>query len=79
MKEQFASLPTWLDVVPFAAEFAQDALPDGVVSVDVGDGNESQCTALKKSLPELRSRVILQDHSFVLEQALEVGEMEKMP
>ncbi|KAG6368470.1 hypothetical protein INS49_002677 [Diaporthe citri] len=79
MKEQFASLPTWLDVVSFAAEFAQDSQPDDVVFVDVGGGNGSQCAALKRSLPELRSRVVLQDHSYVLEKALEVEGMEKMP
>lgn len=79
MKEQFASLPTWLDVVPFAAEFAQGSQPDDVVFVDVGGGNGSQCAALKRSLPELRGRIVLQDHSYVLEKALEVGGMEKMP
>jgi hypothetical protein len=79
MKEQFASLPTWLDVVPFAAEFAQDLQPDDVVFVDVGGGNGSQCAALKKSLPDLKGRVVLQDQSYVLETALEVEGMEKMP
>lgn len=79
MKEQFASLPTWLDVVPFAAEFAEDSQPDDVVFVDVGGGNGSQCAALKRSLPELRGRIVLQDHSYVLEKALEVEGMEKMP
>lgn len=79
MKEQFASLPTWLDVVSFATEFAQDSQPDDVVFVDVGGGNGSQCAALRRSLPELRGRVVLQDHSYVLEKALEVKGMEKMP
>lgn len=79
MKEQFASLPTWLDVVSFAAEFAQDSQPDGVAFVDVGGGNGSQCAALKRSLPELRGRIVLQDHPYVLEKALEVRGMEKMP
>lgn len=78
MKEQFASLPTWLDVVSFAEEFAQDPQPDEVVFVDVGGGNGSQCAALKKSLPQLEGRVVLQDQSYVLETALEVGGMEKM-
>lgn len=79
MKEQFASLPTWLDVVSFEAEFAQDSQPDGVVFVDVAGGNGSQCAALKRSLPDLSGRVVLQDHSYVLGKALEVGGMEKMP
>lgn len=80
MKEQFASLPTWLDVVSFAAEFAQDTTqPDDVVFVDVGGGNGSQCAVLKKSLPELKGRIVLQDKPYVLEKALEVEGMEKMP
>lgn len=79
MKEQFASLPTWLDVVSFAAEFAQDSRPDDIVFVDVGGGNGSQCAALKKRLPDLKGRVVLQDQSYVLETALVVEGMEKMP
>lgn len=80
MKEQFASLPTWLDVVSFAEEFAKHPTqPDDVVFVDVGGGNGSQCAALKKSLPELKGRVVLQDKPNVLEKALEVEGMEKMP
>lgn len=79
MKEQFASLPTWLDVVSFGTEFAQDIRPDEVAFVDVGGGNGSQCAALKKALPDLKGRVVLQDQSYVLETALEVEGMEKMP
>ncbi|KAK2598508.1 hypothetical protein N8I77_011917 [Diaporthe amygdali] len=79
MKEQFAGLPTWLDVVSFAAEFSQDLRLDDVIFVDVGGGNGSQCAALKKALPELKGRIVLQDRAYVLEKALEVGGMEKMP
>lgn len=79
MKEQFASLPTWLDVVSFAAEFAHPNQPDHVVFVDVGGGNGSQCAALKRSVPELEGRLVLQDQYYVLEKALDVEGMEKMP
>lgn len=79
MKEQFTSLPTWLDVVSFGTEFARDIRPDDVVFVDVGGGNGAQCAALKKNMPNLKGQVILQDQSYVLETALEVGDLEKMP
>lgn len=80
MKEQFASLSTWLDVVSFEAEFAQNQKQtDDVVFVDVGGGNGSQCAALRKSLPELKGRLVLQNHPYVLEKAIEVEGMEKMP
>lgn len=80
MKEQFASLPTWLDVVSFTTEFVQGpGHPGEVVFVDVGGGNGSQCAALKKLCPELKGRVVLQDQPYVLEKALEVEGMEKMP
>lgn len=79
MKEQFASLPTWLDVVSFEIEFGQDVQPDDVVFVDVGGGNGSQCAALKETVSDLKGRVVLQDQSYVLDTALEVEGMEKMP
>ncbi|KAJ6786706.1 hypothetical protein PWT90_10579 [Aphanocladium album] len=80
MEAQFASLPTWLDAVDFAAEMAGGALtsPEHVAFVDVGGGNGQQIAALKKKLPELQGRVVLQDRPEVLEKALEVDGMEKM-
>ncbi|KAL1872959.1 hypothetical protein Daus18300_004099 [Diaporthe australafricana] len=79
MREQFAGLPSWLEVVSFAEEFAQDSESGEVVFVDVGGGNGSQCAALKKSLPDLKGRFVLQDRAYVLEKAPEVEGMEKMP
>jgi ribosomal protein RSM22 (predicted rRNA methylase) len=78
MEAQFASLPTWLDAVSFESEIAHDASADDIVFVDVGGGNGSQCAALKKALPRLQGRIILQDRPAVLEGALEVAGMEKM-
>lgn len=78
MEAQFAMLPTWLDAVSFDTEIAQDAGAEDVVFVDVGGGNGSQCAALKKSFPELKGRVILQDRPAVLEKALKVDGMELM-
>jgi ribosomal protein RSM22 (predicted rRNA methylase) len=79
MEAQFASLPTWLDVVSFESEIAHDASADDIVFVDVGGGNGSQCAALKKEYPHLQGRIILQDRPAVLESALQVSGMEKIP
>jgi hypothetical protein len=79
MEAQFAMLPTWLNAVPFESETAHDASADDIVFVDVGGGNGSQCAALKKEYPHLQGRIILQDRPAVLESALEVSGMEKMP
>lgn len=81
MDAQFASLPTWLDVVPFASEMMGAEAPqnEDVVFVDVGGGNGSQLAALKEKFPELKGRMILQDRPDVLSKALQVEGMEKMP
>lgn len=42
MEAQFASLPTWLDVVDFSAEFANSTTSESPVFVDVGGGNGQQ-------------------------------------
>ncbi|GJN82284.1 hypothetical protein PLIIFM63780_005823 [Purpureocillium lilacinum] len=78
MEAQFASLPTWLDAVDFAAEVGQNLSDEDVAFVDVGGGNGQQCALLKKKVLELKGRVVLQDRPPVLEKALSVEGMEKM-
>lgn len=79
MEAQFASLPTWLDAVDFASEMGKDLTTDEQVAfVDVGGGNGQQVASLKKKLPELKGRTVLQDRPEVLEKALPVDGMEKM-
>src|SRR5215469_6960258 len=40
MEAQFASLPTWLSVIPdFDSKYAHEATPETPVFVDVGGGN----------------------------------------
>lgn len=78
MEAQFATLPTWLDAVSFDMEVAKDVGTEEVVFVDVGGGNGSQCSALKKAFPELKGRIILQDRPAVLEKALKIDGMELM-
>ncbi|KAF3035180.1 hypothetical protein E8E11_002421 [Didymella keratinophila] len=68
-QEFYTCLPSWLDVVAFDSEVAQDTGPEDVVFVDVGGGNGSQCAALRKRFPTLQGRIILQDRPAVLEKA----------
>lgn len=67
---------TWLDVLDFEALIKADGTDDAVIDpetpifVDVGGGIGSQCAILKKKLPDLPGRVILQDLPVVLQHAL---------
>lgn len=78
MDAQLKTLSSWLDVIAFETEIAQDVEPEDVVFVAVGGGNGSQCAALKQRFPSLQGRIILQDRPAVLESALEVEGLEIM-
>ncbi|KAL1643847.1 hypothetical protein SLS61_009075 [Didymella pomorum] len=78
MEAQFQSLPSWLDVVAFDSEVAQDARRGDVLFVDVGGGNGSQCAALRERFPSLQGRIVLQDRPAVLENAAVIEGVEKM-
>lgn len=78
MEAQFASLPTWLDVVDFKTEMGTDLTSSDVAFVDVGGGNGQQCASLKARFPEIQGRIVLQDRPEVLEKALSVDGMERM-
>ncbi|KAL1593063.1 hypothetical protein SLS59_009388 [Nothophoma quercina] len=78
MDAQLKTLPSWLDIITFDTEVAQDAKPEDVVFVDVGGGNGSQCAALKQRFPSLQGRIVLQDRPTVLESALGVEGLEIM-
>lgn len=75
---QFASLPTWLDVIPFEAEYGQSTDNETPLFVDVGGGNGQQCISLRDKYPALKGRVILQDRPPVLEKAITGPGIEKM-
>lgn len=79
MTAQFASLPTWLDVLPFDSEYAASATPETLIFVDVGGGNGQQCVALQKKYPDLRGRIVLQDRPPILEKAITPDSIERMP
>lgn len=71
-------LPSWLNVVDFQSEFAEDTSTDTVLFVDVGGGNGQQCVNLLTENPNLRGRVILQDTPSVIQNALPDSRVETM-
>lgn len=79
MEAQFASLPSWLDVIAFDTEYAASSNPEIPIFVDVGGGNGQQCVLLQKKFPSLKGRVVLQDRPAVLEKAAVTGSIEIMP
>lgn len=67
MEAQFASLPTWLDVVDFAT-LAPEQKDGRVAFVDVGGGVGQQCKLLKDKVPDAQE-IVLQDKKQVLDIA----------
>lgn len=59
MEAQFASLPTWLDVVSFPSEFADSAGPDTPIFVDVGGGIGQQvCFLISYPFPSICTNLL---------------------
>ncbi|OBT49726.1 hypothetical protein VE04_09838 [Pseudogymnoascus sp. 24MN13] len=79
MEAQFASLPTWLDVLPFDSEYAASTTPETPTFVDVGGGNGQQCVALQKKYPALQGRIIRKHLPALLEKAITPDSVERMP
>lgn len=67
MEAQFASLPTWLDVVDFAA-LAPESKEGRVAFVDIGGGVGQQCKLLKEKVPDAQE-IVLQDKKQVLDMS----------
>ncbi|KAF9883253.1 hypothetical protein FE257_003809 [Aspergillus nanangensis] len=78
MKLQFASLPTWLDVVDFQRDFAQGLEPNTPLFVDVGGGNGQQCASLLEKYPQLGGRIVLQDLKSIVATAITDDRVERM-
>lgn len=68
---------TWLDMTDFEA-LVKGTDAKTPVFVDVGGGNGSQCALLKRKLPNLPGRVILQDMPVVTQNALPTPGVEIM-
>ncbi len=59
---------SFLDVMDFENELAQDTTESTVLFVDIGGALGHQCVALRKKYPKLTGRIILQDQAPVIEQ-----------
>lgn len=71
-------LPSWLNVVDFQSEFAENTCTDTVLFVDVGGGNGQQCVNLLTEYPNMKGRVILQDTPSVVQDAHPHNRVERM-
>lgn len=71
---------TWLDVVDFPSLIKASGIADEAPAfVDVGGGIGGQCALLRAKLPRLAGRIILQDLPVVIDHALALDRVEKMP
>ena len=77
MAVQRLGMPTWLDFYP-VREAAQDLDPAREFFVDIGGGLGHQSVALRKTLPDLKNRIIVQDMEPVLEHAIKHPGVELM-
>ena len=68
---------SWLSTFPFVQEVGENK-PDEVVFVDVGGGSGHQCLNLRKTFPDLKGRVILQDLEGPIRGRLEHAGVEAM-
>ena len=71
MKGRREGSVSWLDFYPFAENVLADAAadPKGVLVVDVGGGLGHGLVEINKKFPQLKGRLILQDHPKTIEQA----------
>jgi demethylsterigmatocystin 6-O-methyltransferase len=77
MQANKASLPQWLDTVPFV-ELCANEDPEQPIFVDVGGSIGHQCVALKEKYPELPGRIIYQDLPVVIAHGLKIPGVEPM-
>lgn len=75
MASQHHTRTPWYDIYPLEAEVrvgGQD--PGEVFLIDIGGGSGEQSKSIRKSLPNLKGRIILQDLAPTLERALASSE-----
>ncbi|KAF2151155.1 S-adenosyl-L-methionine-dependent methyltransferase [Myriangium duriaei CBS 260.36] len=70
-------MPTWLDTYPYK-QAAEGLDPERVFFVDIGGGFGHQSVALRKMLPDLTSRIVVQDLAATLKDAPEHAGVEMM-
>ncbi|KAL9608903.1 MAG: hypothetical protein Q9167_006284 [Letrouitia subvulpina] len=80
MTGQHEGRKVWLEEFSFESEICKGNFePDTPLFVDVGGGLGHQCQLLRQKFPHHPGRVILQDLPVVIEQALPLLGVEKMP
>jgi demethylsterigmatocystin 6-O-methyltransferase len=77
MQTNKASLPQWLDTIPFEKLCANDD-PEKPIFVDVGGSIGHQSVAVKTKYPALPGRIIYQDLPPVIAHGLQVPGVESM-
>lgn len=77
MTAQHDQHKTWVDVLDIGALF-NGTNAEMPVFVDIGGGVGHQCALLRKKMPDLTGRVILQDSENVIKHALPTPGVEKM-
>ncbi|KAJ5570002.1 uncharacterized protein N7459_009432 [Penicillium hispanicum] len=78
MQAELRDLRHWLDEYPIAAR-CQDLRPEQVLFVDVGGGIGHQAVGVRKRLPMIPNRVILQDMAVVLAERIPNEGIEALP
>ena len=78
MKEQFVSLPTWLDVINFESDFGRNTDSKTILFVDVGGENDQQCLALLGKYLHIQGDIVLQERPMVLAKASVPERVRKM-
>lgn len=69
MEAQHQGMRQWLDVYP-VEEKLQNLAPEQVAFIDVGGGIGHQAVALRKRLPQLQNRIIVEDLEEVVAHAI---------
>ena len=68
----------FLDVFSFETEITPSSKPETPLFVDIGGSIGHQCVALRKKLPNVQGRIILQDLRPVIAQAIPAEGIEPM-
>ncbi|KAL9114556.1 MAG: hypothetical protein Q9187_007459 [Circinaria calcarea] len=77
MTVQRENQKTWLDVFPLE-ELSRDPQLEAPLFVDIGGGLGQQCAALKRKIPTITRRIVLQDLPATIAHAVTVEGVEHM-
>lgn len=77
MTVQRENQKTWLDVFPLEG-LSRDPHLEAPLFVDIGGGLGQQCAALKRKIPTITRRIVLQDLPTTIAHAVTVEGIEHM-